>query len=72
MECAPCRIDVREMGRGRAVTPQRSPTRSLSLMATAVLVLGIGLFALLVTRMLTIGWQARDSLGRMAQLGFLA
>jgi rod shape determining protein RodA len=29
----------------------------------------IGLFALLVTRMLTIGWQARDSLGRMVAVG---
>jgi rod shape determining protein RodA len=29
----------------------------------------IGLFALLVTRILTIGWQARDSLGRMVAVG---
>ncbi|TMB58120.1 MAG: rod shape-determining protein RodA [Chloroflexi bacterium] len=29
----------------------------------------IGLFALLVTRMLTIAWQARDSLGRMVGVG---
>jgi rod shape determining protein RodA len=29
----------------------------------------IGLFALLVTRILSIGWQARDSLGRMVAVG---
>ena len=50
MACAPCRIDVREMGRGRAVTPQKSPTRPLSLVAAAVLVLGIGLGAWMLTR----------------------
>jgi hypothetical protein len=50
MECAPCRIDVREIGRGRAITPQRAPTRSLSLVAAAVLVIGIGLGAWIVTR----------------------
>jgi hypothetical protein len=50
MACAPCRIDVREMGRGRAVTPHRSPTRSLTLAAAAVLVLGIGLAAWMLTR----------------------
>ena len=50
MECAPCRIDVREMGQGRASTPQRPPTRSLSWVAAAVVVLGIGLGAWLLTR----------------------
>jgi hypothetical protein len=50
MECAPCRTDVREMGRGRPVTPQSSPTRSLSLVAAAILVLGIGLGAWMLTR----------------------
>jgi hypothetical protein len=50
MECAPCRIDVREMGRSRAATPLRSPTRSFGLVAAAVLVLGIGLGAWMLTR----------------------
>jgi hypothetical protein len=50
MECAPCRIDVREMGRGPAVTLQRSPRRSFGLVAAAVLVLGIGLGAWMLTR----------------------
>jgi hypothetical protein len=50
MECAPCRTDVREMGRGRAATPLRSPTRSFGLVAAAVLVLGIGLGAWMLTR----------------------
>jgi hypothetical protein len=50
MECAPCRTDVREMGRGRAVTPLRSPTRSLGLVATAVVVLAIGVGAWMLTR----------------------
>jgi hypothetical protein len=49
MECAPCRVDVREMGRGRAVTPQGSPTRSLSFVAAAILVLGIGLGTWMLT-----------------------
>src|SRR5438445_1194472 len=31
----------------------------------------IGLFALLVTRILSIGWQARDSLGRMVAVGLV-
>jgi hypothetical protein len=50
MECAPCRTDVREMGRGRAVTPKRSLTRSVGLLAAAVLVLGIGLALWTLTR----------------------
>jgi hypothetical protein len=51
MECAPCRTDVREMGRGRAVTPLRSSTNySFALVAAAVLVLGIGLGAWMMTR----------------------
>jgi hypothetical protein len=50
MECAPCRIDVRQLGKSRAVTPRRSPTRSLVLVAAAVLVLGIGLGAWMFTR----------------------
>ena len=50
MECAPCRIDVREMGRGRPVTPVPSVTRSVGLAAAAVLLLGIGLGAWLLTR----------------------
>ena len=39
MECAPCRIDVREMGRDRPATPVRSPARSVGLAAAAILVL---------------------------------
>jgi hypothetical protein len=50
IECAPCRIDVREMGRGPAVTPLRSPARPFGLVAAAVLVLGIGLGAWMLTR----------------------
>ena len=50
MECAPCRIDVREMGRGRAVTPLRSSTRSFGVVAAAVLVLGIGFGAWMLMR----------------------
>jgi hypothetical protein len=50
MECAPCRVDVREMGRGRAVTPMRSPTRSFGVVAAAVIVLGVGLGAWMLTR----------------------
>ena len=50
MECAPCRVDVREMGHGRSVIPQRPQTRSLSLPAAAVIVLGIGLGAWMLTR----------------------
>ena len=33
MECAPCRIDVREMGRGRPAIPVRSPARPFGLSA---------------------------------------
>jgi len=50
MECAPCRVDVREMGRGRAVTPRRVPARSISLAASAVLVLGTCLGTWMLTR----------------------
>jgi hypothetical protein len=50
MECAPCRVDVREMGRGRAVTPMPSPTRPFGMVAAAVFVLGIGLGAWMLTR----------------------
>jgi hypothetical protein len=49
MECASCRIDVREMGRGRAVIPVRSPTRSFGLVA-ALIMLGIALGAWMLTR----------------------
>jgi hypothetical protein len=50
MECAPCRVDVREMGQGRTVTPMPSPTRSFGLVAAIVVVLGIGLAAWMLTR----------------------
>jgi hypothetical protein len=50
MECAPCRTDVREMGRGRAIEPVRAPKRSFGLVAAAVLVLGIGLGLWMLTR----------------------
>jgi len=50
MECAPCRVDVREMGRGRVIKPVQSPTRSFSLIAAAVVVLGIGLGVWMLTR----------------------
>jgi hypothetical protein len=50
MDCAPCRIDVREMGRRRAVTPKRSATRSLALVAATVLLIGTGFGAWLLTR----------------------
>ena len=50
MECAPCRTDVREMGRGREATALRSSTRSFGLVAATVLVLGIGLGAWMLTR----------------------
>jgi hypothetical protein len=50
MECAPCRIDMRETGRGRARTPIRSTTRSFGVVAVAALALGIGLAAWMLTR----------------------
>jgi hypothetical protein len=50
MECGPCRIDVREMGRGRAVVPRSSPARSFGLVAAAVVVFGIGLGVWMLTR----------------------
>jgi hypothetical protein len=50
MECAPCRVDVRDMGRDRAVTPTRPPTHSFRLVAATVIVLGIGLGAWMLTR----------------------
>jgi len=50
MECAPCRVDVREMGRDRPVTPVRSPARFVGLSAAAVLVFAIGLGAWMLTR----------------------
>jgi hypothetical protein len=50
MECAPCRIDVREMGRERPVVPMRSTARSLGLATAAILVVIIGAGAWLLTR----------------------
>ena len=50
MECAPCRIDVREMGRDRPVTPARSGAAWLGLAAAAVLVVGIALAAAMLMR----------------------
>ena len=50
MECAPCRVDVREMGRDRPVRPVRSASRRVRLAAVAVLLLGIGLAAWMLTR----------------------
>src|SRR5687768_10324293 len=40
MECTPCRIDVREMGRGRAAARPRSSMRWVAFVAAAVIVLG--------------------------------
>lgn len=50
MECSPCRIDVREMGRDRPVRPVRSARRSLGVAAAACVVLGIGPAAWMLTR----------------------
>jgi hypothetical protein len=50
MECAPCRIDVREMGRDRPVIPVRSPARFVRLSAAAALVFAIGLGTWMLTR----------------------
>jgi hypothetical protein len=49
MECAPCRIEVREMGRGRSAAPIRSPSR-FGLAAAVVVLLAIGLGAWILTR----------------------
>jgi hypothetical protein len=50
MECAPCRIDVREMGRDHQVIPVRSGARRVRGVAVTVLVLGIVLGAWMLTR----------------------
>jgi hypothetical protein len=50
MECAPCRIDVREMGRDRPVIPVRSGAAWMGLAAAAVLVVGIALTAAMLIR----------------------
>jgi hypothetical protein len=50
MECAPCRIDVREMGRGRPAVPVRSAARSVALATAAVLVVILGVGAWILTR----------------------
>jgi hypothetical protein len=50
MECAPCRIDVREMGRVRPAVPERSAARSFGLAFAAVLVLIVGVGAWILTR----------------------
>ena len=50
MECAPCRIDVREMGRERPAVPVRSAARPVSLAAATILVLIIGVGAWFLTR----------------------
>ena len=50
MECAPCRIDVREMGRERPAVPVRSAARSVSLAFAVILVLIVGVGAWIFTR----------------------
>ena len=51
MECAPCRIDVRDMGREQPVTPARSAARSVGLArAAAVLVLSVSVGGWIVAR----------------------
>jgi hypothetical protein len=50
MECAPCRTDVREMGRERLAVPARSAARSLGLATAAILALIIGVGAWILTR----------------------
>jgi hypothetical protein len=50
MECAPCRTDVREMGRGRPVVPVRSAARSIGLATAAILVVIIGVGSWILTR----------------------
>jgi hypothetical protein len=50
MECAPCRIDVREMGRERPAAPVRSAARPVPLAAAAIVVLGVGVGAWIWTR----------------------
>jgi hypothetical protein len=68
MECAPCRIDVREMGRGRAVTPVRSPMRSFGVVAAAVLAFGIGLGTWMLTRGATTSTSMTRDLRQYAQM----
>jgi hypothetical protein len=50
MECAPCRVDVREMGRERPAVPLRSAARSVGLATAAILAVIIGVGAWIVTR----------------------
>jgi hypothetical protein len=50
MECAPCRIDVREMGRERPAMPVRSAALSVGLATAAILALIIGVGAWILTR----------------------
>jgi hypothetical protein len=50
MECAPCRIDVREMGRGRPAAQERSAARPVALATAAILVAIIGVGAWILTR----------------------
>jgi len=50
MECAPCRIDVREMGRERPAMPARSAARSVGLATAAILALIVGAGAWILTR----------------------
>ena len=52
MDCAPCRIDVREMGRERLAVgvPARSLARSVSLATAAILIVIIGVGAWILTR----------------------
>jgi hypothetical protein len=45
MQCAPCRIDVREMGRGKPVIPLRSRLIWAGLAAVAALAIGIAVGA---------------------------
>jgi hypothetical protein len=50
MQCAPCRIDVREMSRERPAVPVRSAALSVGLATAVVLVLIVGVGAWILTR----------------------
>jgi hypothetical protein len=50
MECSPCRIDVREIGRERPAVPVRSAARGVRFATAAILVVIIGIGAWILTR----------------------